>query len=135
MANSAPLSEERETASKRVVLVVEDEILIRALTAEHLRDIGFNVIEAANAAEAVTVFSSRTNIDVVFTDINMPGEMDGLMLARWIDEHHPGISVLLTSGLVTSSNASRVLLEGRPFIQKPYPLDELEMRLMALVQN
>jgi CheY-like chemotaxis protein len=80
---AAPGREDRH----HVVLVVEDEILMRSVTAESLRIAGYNVVEAANAAEAVAVFTAGTVIDLVFSDINFmagPNSMDAVGLARWV---------------------------------------------------
>jgi CheY-like chemotaxis protein len=97
MLNSVS-SRAEEEARQPVVLVVEDEALIRSAVAEYLRISGNSVVEAANAAEAIAVFAAGVPIDVVFSDIHMPGTMDGFGLARWISHHHPGINVVLTSG-------------------------------------
>ena len=83
---------------RSVILIVEDDILCRVSAAEHLRSVGYEVAEAADAGEAITILDSGENVDAVFTDVQMPGAMDGLMLAHWVYEHHPGTKVLVTSG-------------------------------------
>ena len=77
MPNPISASEQTGPATRPVVLVVEDEILIRFLISEHLRDVGFTVIEASNADDAAAVIQSESPVDLVFSDINMPGGMDG----------------------------------------------------------
>ena len=72
-----------------MILVVEDEILIRRAVAEYLRISGYLVVEAANAAEAISVLAAEVPIDVVFSDIHVPGTMNGLGLARWVLHHCP----------------------------------------------
>jgi CheY-like chemotaxis protein len=67
---------------KAVVLVVEDELLLRLNAAQMMEDAGYEVIEASNADEAIQILESRTDIRIVFTDINMPGSMDGIKLAN-----------------------------------------------------
>jgi CheY-like chemotaxis protein len=114
------------------ILVVEDEILIRSAVAEFLRDAGYRVIEAANAAEAVAIFASRTQIDLVFSDVNMPGTMDGVGLVRWIADHHPGIQVILTSAI---SHARRAGQSGASFLPKPYRLAEAVRRIASLLND
>jgi DNA-binding NtrC family response regulator len=114
------------------ILVVEDEILIRSAVAEFLRDAGYRVIEAANAAEAVAIFASRTQIDLVFSDVNMPGTMDGVGLGRWIADHHPGIQVILTSAI---SHARRAGQSGASFLPKPYRLAEAVRRIASLLND
>src|SRR5437588_579438 len=98
MSMSARQSQECVATRRRGVLIVEDDILVRLTIADYIRGAGYAVFEAANAAEAVAVFASGERVDVVFTDVQMPGVMDGLMLARWVQEHHPSVQVLVTSG-------------------------------------
>ena len=80
------------------VLVVEDEVLIRLEITEYLRSQGFRVLEAANGDEAKQILSSGERIEVLFSDVNMPGSIDGLELAYWVRQNHPWIEVILTSG-------------------------------------
>jgi CheY-like chemotaxis protein len=77
-----------------VVLVVEDDFLIRMHAAETIEDAGFEVVEASNADEAVTILEARLDIAVVFTDIRMPGSMDGLKLARAARDRWPPIHIV-----------------------------------------
>jgi CheY-like chemotaxis protein len=107
------------------VLVAEDEVLIRGVVPEHLRTAGLNVIEASNAAEAVDVLHSDEPVDLVFTDIAMPGIMNGAMLARWIYQHRPDVRVVLTSG---SADSARTL-PNEPMFLKPYDLDAVETHI------
>jgi len=86
MVPSRPASSPAKgNARPAIVLVVEDEILIRAAVAEYLRISGYTVVEAAGATEAIAVFVSGEPIDVVMCDVDLPGPMDGLNLARWIN--------------------------------------------------
>src|SRR3954463_3076741 len=87
--------------SKRpVVLVVEDEFLLRMNAVDMIAAAGFEVIEAANADEAIAILVNRRDITVVFTDIQMPGSMDGLKLARAVRGRWPPIKIVATSGHV-----------------------------------
>src|SRR5579863_9901913 len=79
---------------KPVVLIVEDEFLIRKDAADMVRDAGFDVVEAENADEAILILESRLDITVVFTDIQMPGSMDGLKLAAAIRGRWPPIKIV-----------------------------------------
>lgn len=115
------------------VLVVEDEVLIRMDVADYLRDNGFQVVEAANAAEAVAVLSSTTTVDLVFTDVQMPGAMDGLGLARWIRQHRPGLPIVVTSGRLRSDELTDELAELGPVEQKPYSEWVLLARIRRLL--
>ena len=74
-----------------VVLVVEDEALLRLLVVEVLEEAGFEVIEACTADDAVILLVQRSDIRVVFTDVNMPGCLDGFQLARHVQDHHCGV--------------------------------------------
>jgi CheY-like chemotaxis protein len=118
-----------DNSSQPTVLVVEDEILIRAAVAEYLRKLGFTVIEAADAAEAMAVFVSGEPIDVVLSDIHLPGSMDGRDLARWINRRRSAPPVLLSSG---RSGARRV---DEGFIAKPYRLAALAEHLKSMLAS
>ena len=82
-----------------VVLLVEDDFLVRMATAEGFRDCGFEVREAANADAAVVLLSVGLQVDIVFSDVTMPGSMDGAGLATWLRSTHPTIRVVLASGV------------------------------------
>ena len=131
MNSEHPSPRERELARPVAVLVVEDDILVRLTAAGYLRDAGYSVIEAANAAEALEVFASGESVDVIFTDIQMPGATDGLMLARWVRDHHPETEVLVTSGK-GGDGVSSELIAGDAFFPKPYRLDAVVARIRAL---
>jgi CheY-like chemotaxis protein len=107
------------SVSKRpVVLVVEDEVLLRMNAADMVSAAGFDVVEAENADEAIAILDARRDITVVFTDIQMPGSMDGLKLARAVRGRWPPIKIIATSGRVDVQTAD--LPEGGRFLQKPY---------------
>ena len=113
------------------VLVVEDEVLVRLLIADELRFAGFMVVEAINADEALSVLRSSPHIDVLLTDVRMPGSMDGIELAKLVAENWPDIKIVLTSGHYMPSSG---LSLGHEFIAKPYdPMKVVERieRLLA----
>lgn len=105
------------------ILVVEDEPLIRMDIADQLQNLGFRVIEAANAREAVAQLDANNDIRVMFTDVDMPGDMDGLMLAEAVRNRWPPIKIIVTSGL------RGVLLSDMPngsrFFGKPYKVSDI----------
>src|ERR1700742_4082197 len=101
-----------------VVLVVEDEFLLRMDAADMIGAAGFEVVEAANADQAIEILESRRDITVVFTDIQMPGSMDGLKLARAVRGRWPPIKIVATSGHVDVAETD--LPDGGPFLPKPY---------------
>jgi CheY-like chemotaxis protein len=114
---------------KWTLLVVEDETLIRSMVSDYLRDADFTVIEAKNADEAITVISSSTPVDLVFTDVDMPGDMDGLMLASWIHRYDPNVPVIVTSGVAELRDDYR----GMRVLQKPYSPRVLERKIRELL--
>ena len=118
---------------RAVVLVVEDEVLVRMVIAEYLRDCGYVVIEAGNAKEAVALFQADIEVDVVFTDVQMPGEMDGFGLARWVRQTRPGVDVIITSGAAKAADAAAGLCEDGPFMQKPYEAEDVIRRIRQLL--
>jgi CheY-like chemotaxis protein len=106
-----------------VILIVEDEFLLRLDSAETIGNAGFEVVQAANADEAIAILKSRPDIRVVFTDIQMPGSMDGLKLARFVRDRWPPIKIIATSGRVVAGDDD--LPAGSLFLPKPYRGAEL----------
>ena len=104
--------------AKTVVLVVEDEPMVRLCAVQIVEEAGFKVIEAASADEAIRILEINSDIRVVFTDIQMPGSMDGLKLAHAVRNRWPPIKIIVTSGRgpVTEHD----LPEGGRFFGKPY---------------
>jgi CheY-like chemotaxis protein len=118
-------------ASKRpVVLVVEDEWLLRMDAAEMIAAAGFEVVEAIDADQAIEILESRCDIAMVFTDVQMPGSMDGLKLARAVRGRWPPIKIIATSGLVDVGEKD--LPAGGRFLSKPYRPNELTNVLREL---
>jgi CheY-like chemotaxis protein len=103
---------------KVLILVVEDEALIRMGAVQMLEEAGFAVIEAWNAHDAMEVLEKRTDVRAVFTDVNMPGTWDGMRLARMIRDRWPPIHLIVTSGIVSPGTDD--LPSGGRFIRKPY---------------
>ena len=119
------------SAPKRpVVLIVEDELLLRMDAADAIKSGGFEVVEAANADDAIEILETRPDITVVFTDIQMPGSMDGLKLARAVRGRWPPIKIVATSGLVDVGEKD--LPEGGRFLPKPYHARQLAAVLREL---
>jgi DNA-binding NtrC family response regulator len=117
------------------VIVVEDEVLLRLIVAEYLRDCGYKVIEAANADEAVEVLNQpHLRIDVLFSDIDMPGSMDGFALAQWTRTNRPGLEVILTGTVPRAVDAAADLCEEGP-MPKPYEPRLVHDRIRRLLAN
>src|SRR6202035_4652992 len=87
-----------DSAALRTVLVVEDEMLLRMRAVDMVEDAGFTSVEAVNADDALAILESRSDIELLFTDIQMPGSMDGLNLAYAVHERWPLIKIILVSG-------------------------------------
>jgi CheY-like chemotaxis protein len=111
------------------ILIVEDEILIRFDVADYLRSCGYQVIEAANASEALAFLQSGNRVDLVFSDVQLPGSMDGFALARWVRAHQPEIKVILTSGVARSTEIAGELCDEGPLEKKPYDPQHLLKRI------
>jgi CheY-like chemotaxis protein len=109
-----------ESVSARVptVLVVEDEVLLRLLGIDIFSEAGFQVMEAVNADEALVFLETVAEVHVLFTDVNMPGSIDGLALAHHVGCHWPRIAIIIVSGTV--SLAPHQLPRGARFHRKPY---------------
>jgi CheY-like chemotaxis protein len=124
----------RQSASgSETVLVVEDEVLLRLSIAAYLRDCGYTVIEAADADEAVLVLKQPDlDIDVLFTDVEMPGAMDGFGLAQWTRANRPGLDVILTGSVPRAVNAAANLCEDGP-MPKPYQPQSVHERIRRLL--
>src|SRR5881227_1349531 len=90
-----------------VVLVVEDELLLRMRAVDMVEDAGFTSVEAVDADEAVAILESRSDISLLFTDIQMPGSLDGLKLAHAVHKRWPAIKIILVSGQVNLSDAEK----------------------------
>jgi CheY-like chemotaxis protein len=116
--------------TRPVVLIVEDDFLIRMNAAEMIADAGFDVVEAASADEAIAILEDRLDITIVFTDIQMPGSMDGLKLAAAIRGRWPPIKIIATSGLVDVRQDD--LPEGGRFLPKPYSPEQIVRTLREL---
>jgi CheY-like chemotaxis protein len=119
--------------SDTVVLVVEDVPLLRLMAVDVVNDAGFEAIEASNADEAIRILESRNDIRIVFTDIDMPGSMDGAKLAACIRDRWPPVELILTSGQFAVAD---VALPARGvFFPKPYDpraVSEAMRRMVSL---
>lgn len=118
-------------AHKGVVLVVEDKPLIRRGAANFFADAGYEALQAEGASQALTILESRDDILAVFTDIEMPGPMNGLALAASISERWNSIAILITSGRLCPPEHE--LPVGAGFIGKPYRTAHVLGKIEALV--
>ncbi len=115
------------------VLVVDDEVLVRLAIAEYLRDCGYKVVEAADADEAMLVLKQpQVAVDVLFSDIDMPGSMDGFGLSQWTRSNRPDIEVILTGSVPRAVNAAANLCEDGT-LPKPYEPHHVHDRIRRLL--
>ena len=103
---------------KEKILVVEDEALLLFAVADELRDAGYEVLEARDADEAIELLEAEGNIRLIFTDIDMPGSMDGLRLSAVVRDRWPPVRIIVTSGKHQPEQGS--LPTGGRFMSKPY---------------
>lgn len=103
---------------KAVVLVVEDSAIIRMGAVDLVQSAGYEALEASNADEAIHILESRDDIDLVFTDVQMPGTMDGIKLSHYIRNRWPPVKLIVASGMAILEEGS--LPEGSRFFSKPY---------------
>jgi len=125
--------EQFRTHSAASVLVVEDEALVRLTVVDMLEDAGFRVYEADGADRALRTLEERRDIDALLTDIDMPGSMDGLELARRVGRRWPDVRVIVTSG---GARYTRLELPtGGIFIPKPYSAARVVAKLKAMLDE
>jgi len=121
-----------DVQTKTKVLLVEDEPMIRAIGMDALEEAGYEVMEARDADEAVRILEQAGEVHVLFTDIRMPGSMDGLALAKLVHERWPAMKILITSG-DTFPRTAQIPDDGH-FLAKPYRLDALQSEVTSLLR-
>src|ERR1700724_3721764 len=119
------------SAPPAVVLVVEDEMLLRMRAVDMVEDAGYTSVEAVNADEAVAILESRSDIALLFTDIQMPGSMDGLKLAHAVHERWPPIKIILVSGQLRLANID-IPADSR-FFGKPLEAREMIVEMQDMI--
>jgi DNA-binding NtrC family response regulator len=115
------------------VLVVEDDEMLRMCAADVVADAGFTPVEAANADEAISILESRSDIALLFTDIQMPGSVDGLGLAQAVHDRWPAIKIILVSGRVELSERERPA--NSRFFQKPFAMKHMIEGLQEMISS
>lgn len=113
-------------ATRHLILFVEDEWLLRLSAIEMIEEAGFEAIEAVDADQAISILESRSDIGVVFTDIQMPGSMDGLKLAAAVRSRWPRIKIIATSGRCF------IVEDDLPLLPKPYTSENISILLHEL---
>ena len=116
---------------RKIVLVVDDESLVRMVTVDMVEFAGYDVIEAVDADDAVAILETRSDIALVMTDVDMPGSMDGLKLAHAVRNRWPPIKLIIVSGKSRLTEAD--LPTDARFIGKPYSVDTMVSALSSLM--
>ena len=114
-----------------IILIVEDEMVLRMRAADMVEDAGFESIQAINADEAIKILESRSDIALLFTDIQMPGSMDGLKLAQSVHERWPAIKIILVSGQIKVSDDDKP--NDSRFFGKPLASKQMIAELKAMM--
>jgi DNA-binding NtrC family response regulator len=134
MSPAEDLMDETHPAAQPVVLLVEDEVLIRLATADHLRLCGFKVVEAGSAREAQELILAGLSVDLVFSDITMPGDIDGVGLVKWLEQSAAHVPVMLASGVPRALDSAK---QSCPNVQaisaKPYDADEVVKQIRLIL--
>ena len=119
---------------KPAIMVIEPEVLIRMTIAEFLRECGFKVVEGVVAEDVRTVLDAGGHLDIVFSEVRLPGNTDGFALAKQLRNAHPEIDVILTSGIAGAAEKSTDLCAEGP-LKKPYEPKEVAARIHRLLER
>ncbi len=131
-----PAPQETERGRGQLVLVVEDDELVRRFVAEQVETLGYRVLTAANGAEALAILESDADVDLLFTDVVMPGSIGGRELADLARNLYPGLPVLFTSGYTENAIVHQGRLDpGIALLNKPYRQSDLARKLAAVLNR
>jgi DNA-binding NtrC family response regulator len=119
---------------KPVIMVIEPEVLVRMTIAEFLRDCGFKVVEGIVAEDVRSVIDAGTRLDIVFSEVRLAGKIDGFALATQLRNTHPGIDVILTSGVTGAAEKSTQLCAEGP-LKKPYKAADVAAHINLLLER
>jgi CheY-like chemotaxis protein len=117
------------------VLVVDDDLMVREPIADYLREVGYQVLEAGDAQEAIDLVDHADHVDLVFSDVRMPGDLDGIGLARWVHTHRPDLPVLLTTGYYPGGWLHSGLGQEVRVLQKPYTQSQVLHHVTRLLRQ
>lgn len=122
---------------EQTILVVEDEASVRLAISDYLTEQGFTVLQAAGASGAIDVIARHPEIELVFTDLAMPGDLDGLDLVDWLLKRHPGLPVIVASGLRgrVSTMAEYSNNQTISYFVKPYPYDAVVKKIRQVIEE
>lgn len=120
---------------RKSILVVEDEPIIRMTLTDHLETVGFEVIEAGSGDRAKEILESGAGINLVITDVRMPGWTDGIALALWVREYRPDIKIIIVSGATDWSPILKGLGAEGVIIPKPYSIEVIGRHAKELLNS
>jgi DNA-binding response OmpR family regulator len=127
--------ENMATAAERpIIMVLESDVIVRTEIAEFLRECGYKVIEGMTANDLWIVIDAKVKLDIVFSEVNLPGGTDGFTVARRIRQTYPEIDTILTSGVESAAEKSKDLCEEGP-LQKPYRTQDVAARIHLLLER
>ena len=118
----------------KTIMMVEPDVVIRMVIAEHLRGCGYRVIEGVAALDVWAVLESGRRVDVILADVKLSGDVDGFSLARRIRQTRSDIDVILTSGIAGVAQEAHDLCEEGP-IEKPYTPEDIETKIKILLER
>ncbi len=124
--------EQNGEAGASTILVVEDDVLIRMAVCDYLRGCGYRVVEASSGEEAQAIFRTGDPVEVLFSDVNLRGEMNGFALAKWVRTAFPDVRIILTSGVARIAERATELCE-EVFLSKPYSYESLADHIKRLL--
>ena len=120
--------------TRSVIMVIEPDVIVRTEIAEFLRECGYKVIEGITARDVWTIIDAKVRIDVVFSELHLPGETDGFALARRLRQTHPDVDVILSTGVAGAAEKAKDLCEEGP-ITKPYRAEDVAARIHRLLES
>jgi DNA-binding NtrC family response regulator len=118
-----------------IVLVVEDREKVREFVCRALKRLGYQLLEAENSTSALESLQTNNKIDLMFSDISMPGEMNGLDLAEYISPRFPSLKILLTTGMESRLEEYRKMEITFPLLRKPYSIEKLAISIRSVLDN
>jgi DNA-binding response OmpR family regulator len=131
-----PVEPQHSAENIRALLIVEDEILIRFQICAYLRECGFKVIEAVNAEEAISILEEPAlTVDLVMSEVDLPGPTDGFALAQWVRAERPGLPIILVATPERAAHAAADLCASGPLLAKPYEAQTLVDRIRRLLSQ
>jgi CheY-like chemotaxis protein len=127
---------ETAAASGESVLILDDEITVRMLLTDVLADAGYKVFEAANGAEALDILQSKTPLDLMITDVGLPGALNGRQVATRARAHRPQLKILFITGYAETAAFSHEHLEpGMHVLTKPFAIDRFAARIRQILAD